>query len=85
MRAYLVLLLAVVALFSVVSGSAAIHASQILIPSTDADEPAITQLLRTAAETDKTAENEERGIMDAVTKLGKSTTKLPKNTYYKYT
>ncbi|KAG6619542.1 putative secreted RxLR effector protein [Phytophthora cinnamomi] len=87
MRVYLVLLLAVVALFSVVSGSAAnLHVSQNLIQSTEADELETTQgrlLLRTAAKTDKTAGNEERGIMDAVTKLGKSTAKWPKNTYHK--
>nr|AEK80887.1 Avh196 [Phytophthora sojae] len=82
MRALLVLLLAVATLLAGVSGSVSnLQTSQNLIQPADAVESESTQgrmLLRTAG-----ADEEERGILDVVKKLGTSTAKWPKNTYHK--
>ncbi|KAE8900545.1 hypothetical protein PF005_g30186 [Phytophthora fragariae] len=85
MRVFLILLLGLITLLTSVSGSATnLQTTQNLIQSADAVKPESTHgrlLLRTAAK--PVDDEEERGIMDVVTKLGTSTRKSPKNIYHK--
>ncbi|EGZ08180.1 hypothetical protein PHYSODRAFT_288815 [Phytophthora sojae] len=82
MRAFIILLMAVTALLASVSGSVSnLQTSQSLVQPINAAEPEMTQgrlLLRTAP-----VDDEERGAVEVIKELGKSTKKATKDTLHK--